>query len=116
MTASEIDREAFLVGLRGFDDPFGGVFDVEEFAGRRTIPPDDDLFVAPGVGLDALPDEGGYDMGAFEIKIIARTIEINGHEKNGIEPILLSVSLGLNEEHLFGQAVGCVGLLGVSVP
>jgi len=116
MTAPEIDREAFLVGLRSFDDTFGGVFDVEEFAGRRTIPPDDDLFIAPGFGLDALPDEGGYDMGVFGIKIIARTIEINGHEKNGIKAVLPPIGLALDEHHFFCQAVGRVGLLGVSVP
>lgn len=54
-------------------------------------------------------------MGCFWVKIIAWAIKIDGHEKYRIEPILLSVSLGLNEEHLFGQAVRSIGFFRVAI-
>jgi hypothetical protein len=55
-------------------------------------------------------------MGTLEIKIVTRTIKINGHQKNRIESILLIVGLALNKKHFLGQAVGGVGFLRVTIP
>ena len=55
-------------------------------------------------------------MGGTGIEIVARTVEVDGQEEDGIESVLLPVGLGLDEHHLLGEAVGGVRLFGIAVP
>ena len=55
-------------------------------------------------------------MRRLKIEVVTRTIEIDGEQEDRIEPILLTVGLGADEERLLGDAVGSVRLLRVAVP
>jgi len=55
-------------------------------------------------------------MGGGGIEIVARTIEVHRKKEDGVEAVLLPVSLGLHQKHFFGKAVRGVGLLGIPVP
>ncbi len=55
-------------------------------------------------------------MGNRKIKLISRPVEVNRQKINGIECVLLSVSLRLNQKHFLGQSVGSISLFGVSIP
>ena len=55
-------------------------------------------------------------MRGSRIEIIAGTVEIDRQEINRVEPVLLPVRLRLDQQHLLGQPVGRVGLLGVPAP
>ena len=79
-------------------------------------PQHDDL-VAPGLdGFDALADQRGDDVGGFGVEVVARAVEVDGEEVDGVDAVLVAVGLALDQEHFLGDAVGGVGLLGVAVP
>jgi hypothetical protein len=51
-----------------------------------------------------------------EVVIVPGTVEVDGEKIDAVEAILLAVGLKLNKEHLLGQPIGSIGLLGVTVP
>ena len=50
------------------------------------------------------------------VKIIAGSIQVDRKEIDGIESILLTVGLGLYQEHFFRETIGGIGLLRIPVP
>src|SRR5207247_11231945 len=95
---------------------FGGVLEVEELTRRRAGAPALDERLAPVAGIDALLDERGDDVGRGRIEVVAGSVEVDGQEEDGVEPVLLAVGLALYEERLLGDAVRRIGLLGIAVP
>src|SRR5919106_767104 len=67
-------------------------------------------------GVDTFFDQCWNDMRARRIEVIAWTIEVHRQQKDAVVAILLAVSLTLDQEHLFGQAIRGVGFLWVAVP
>jgi hypothetical protein len=66
--------------------------------------------------LDEFPDEGRDDVAGLRIKIVARAIEVDGQQGDGIEAVLLAVCLCLDKQHFLGQSVGSIGFLRIAVP
>ena len=50
------------------------------------------------------------------VEVVARAVQIDRHQVDRIEAVLLPVGLRLHQQHLLGQAVRRVGLLRVAVP
>ncbi len=55
-------------------------------------------------------------MRCLQIKVVTGTVQIYGKQIYGIEAVLLAVRLRLHQQHLLGQAIRRVGLLGIAVP
>ena len=55
-------------------------------------------------------------MGAREIEVVARPVEVRRQQEDRVEAVLLAVRRGADEQRLLGDAVRSVGLLGVPVP
>ena len=102
--------------LGGQQDAFGGVGCVEEFPRRGTVSPDHDFAGAAIDGVNAFLDQGGDHVGGSWVKVVAGPVKVDGQEADGVEPVLLPVRLPLDEQHLLGQAVRRIGLLGVAAP
>ena len=51
-----------------------------------------------------------------EIEVVARPVQVDRQQGDGIEAVLLAVGLGLDEQHFLGQSVRGVGLLRIAVP
>ena len=114
--AAEIHRFGRIVFFHREDESFGAVFDVEEFAADGAGAPGGDLCSAGESGLDAFADQGGDDVAGMRMEIIARAVEIDRQKIDGVQAVLLAVGLAHDQEGFFGDAVGGVGFLGVSVP
>jgi hypothetical protein len=52
----------------------------------------------------------------LQIEIVSWTVEIDRQQKNCIKAILCPIGLGLRKQHFFGQPVGRISLLGITVP
>jgi hypothetical protein len=50
------------------------------------------------------------------IEVVAGAVEVHGEQEDRVEPVLLAVGLRLHEEHLLGESVRRVRLLGIAVP
>ena len=50
------------------------------------------------------------------IEVVAGPVEVHRDEVDDVEAVLLAVGLALDEQHLLGEAVRRVRLLGVAVP
>jgi len=50
------------------------------------------------------------------VEVVSGAVEVDGQQKYGVEAVFGAIGLGLDEEHFLCQAIGCVGLLGVTVP
>jgi len=109
ITASDIYRNTFIEILSGLDDPFSGVFNMKEFTSRRTVSPNDYLFLTSSFSFNAFLDKRWNDMRTLGIEIISRSIEVDGHKENRIESVLLTIGLALDEHHFFRQGVGSDG-------
>ena len=75
-----------------------------------------DVVGAALAGIDALLDERGDDVRGGRVEVVARAVQVHGDEVDDVEAVLLAVRLALDEQHLLGQPVGRVRLLGVAVP
>src|SRR5438093_12834306 len=113
---ADVDGLRLVVALGGAHDALGGVLDVDELTRRRAGAPALDERLAPVAGIDALLDERGDDVGRGRIEVVAGSVEVDGQEEDGVEPVLLAVGLALYEERLLGDAVRRIGLLGIAVP
>jgi hypothetical protein len=51
-----------------------------------------------------------------QVEVITRTVQIHRQKENGIEAILLAISLRLHQHHLLGEAVGSICFFGVADP
>src|SRR5437762_3353518 len=71
---------------------------------------------AEPLSLEELPDQGGYDVGSFQVEVITGTVEVRYQEIDGIESVLSPIGLTLNEQHLLCEAVRRVGLFRISGP
>ena len=81
ISASKVYRDALFEGFRGLDDPFGRVVNIKEFAGWRTVSPNDYLFLTSSFSFDAFPNERRDDMRALRIEIVSRAVEVYRHKK-----------------------------------
>jgi hypothetical protein len=52
----------------------------------------------------------------LRIVVVPGAVEVHRQQVDRVEPVLLAVGLCLDEQHLLGDAVRRVGLLGVAVP
>ena len=66
--------------------------------------------------LDAFSNQRRDHVRGFGIEIVPRTVQVHGQQKDGIEAVLLSISLGLDGENLLGDSVRGIGFFRVSVP
>ena len=55
-------------------------------------------------------------MGALQVEVVPRPVEVRGEEKDRVQSVLLPIRAGPDEQRLLGDAVRGVRLLGVSVP
>ena len=78
--APRFTGSAPVVVLGREHDPLRGVVDVEELAVARAGAPDLDHLVAALHRLHALADEGGDDVGALGVEVVARAVEVHGQE------------------------------------
>src|ERR1039458_957762 len=56
-SAAHVHRRRAVVNLRRQHDGLGGILDVEEFPGRRSVTPQSDRVFAAALRPDALPDQ-----------------------------------------------------------
>ena len=59
---------------------FGQVVAVEKFTTRRTRAPDRETPVSPHLGFMSLADQGGQDVAGLQVVVVARAIEVGGHD------------------------------------
>src|SRR4029077_5602819 len=55
-------------------------------------------------------------MRRLRIEVVVGAIEVYGQEINTIEPVFLSIRLGLDQQHLLGESIRRVGLFRVNMP
>src|SRR5215471_15529381 len=55
-------------------------------------------------------------MRSFEIKIVARAVQVRRQQKYRIKAVLLTIGLRLDQHHLLREAIRCVGFLRITVP
>ncbi len=55
-------------------------------------------------------------MRRLHVKIVPRAIEVHWEQDDRVEALLLPMRLGLDQHHLLFEAVGGVGLFGISGP
>lgn len=55
-------------------------------------------------------------MGGAGVEIVPGAVEVYGQQEDGVKAILLAIGLALHQQHLLGEAVGCVGFFGIAVP
>ena len=67
-------------------------------------------------GFEAFADQGRDHVRALGVEIIARTVQVDRQQEDGIEAVLLAVGLRLHQQHLLRQPVRRVGLFRVTVP
>ena len=115
-TDAEVDRLGAVVPFSRQDDPIRCIVDVQELARRRARSPHLDLVVATFARLDALLDQGRDDVRACGIEVVARPIQVHRDQVDDVEPVLGAIGLALDEQHLLGEPVRCVGLLRIPVP
>ncbi len=86
---AEVDRLGAVVALGGEDDPLGGVVDVQELARGRAGAPDLDVVGARVAGVDALLDQGGDDVRAGRVEVVAGAVEVDRDQVDDVEAVLL---------------------------
>jgi hypothetical protein len=87
ITAPNIDWDAFLERLRGFDNPLGRVFDAPKFTGRPTVSQNDNLFLSLRFGFNTLLDERRNNARALGSEIVARAVKrLTGMRKIELNP------------------------------
>ena len=116
MPRVDVDRLLALIALRRQHDRLGRVLDIEELAGRASRAPDGDLGRPARRRVHALLDQRRDHVRRARVEVVAGAIQVHGHEEDGVEAVLPAVGLRLHEQHLLGQPVGRVGLLGVPAP
>ena len=115
--AAQVDRLARVVALGRQHDALGGVLDVEELARRRAVAPQHDLARRRArARVDELADHRRDDVRRLQVEVVARAVEVHREQHDAVHAVLLAVGLRLHQQHLLGDAVGRVGLLGVAVP
>ena len=55
------------------------------------------------LGFNAFLNERGNHVRGLGVKVVARTVQVHGEQKDRVEPILLAVRLALDQQHLFGE-------------
>ncbi len=55
-------------------------------------------------------------MRRLQVEVVARAIQVNRQDEDGVESVLVTISLRLYQHHLLGQAIGCIGFFGVANP
>ena len=113
--ATEVDRLTPIDFFSGVEDATGGVFHVEEFAGRFAGSPRGNRIVSVVAGLQAFADDSRDNMGGFEVEIVPRTVEVHRHQIDAVEIVLLPVGFRLSEERFLRDTVRGVCLFGVPV-
>ena len=66
--------------------------------------------------FDALADHAGMTCELGRVEVVARAVQVGRQQVDGVEAVLLAVRLRLDQQHLLGQAVRRVGLLGIARP
>ncbi len=56
-------------------------------------------------------DQGGQDMGVLQIKIISGSVQISGHQADGIKAVLLVIGLAHLDTGDFGHGIPLIGRL-----
>ena len=85
----DIQVQRFVVVLHQEQAGIRQIIDVEKLPPGCPAPPDDDLLTAFRAGIVELPDEGGQDMAALEVEVVARAIEVGGHRGDEVAAVLL---------------------------
>ena len=67
-------------------------------------------------GLDELADHRRHDVRCFPVEIVVFAVHIARHQHDGIEPVLLAIGSGEQEEHEFGRGIRCALRLGIALP
>ena len=116
MAGAKVDRIGAVVALPGQLEPLCAVVHVEELTRGRAIAPQHDLLHAIGARVVHLADQGRDDVGALEVKVVARAVEVHRQQEDRVEPILLAIALRADEQRLLRDTVRGVRLLGVAVP
>ena len=115
--AAQVDWLGTFVALHGGDDALGAVAHVQELA-CRPAGPHTLMARSPGrPGFDALADQGGNHVRA----VAGRSCRLgrtgwSAAGRSALKPYCCAIRLGLDQQHLLGQAVRRVGLLGVARP
>ena len=82
----------------------------------RARAPGDDLRLAGVDGILELHDQRRNDVGGRGVEIVAGAVEIDRQQVNDVRPVLLPIRLPLDQQHLLGQAIRRVRLLGITIP
>ena len=87
---------------------------MQELAARCAGAPHDHILGTNEFGLVELADEGGQHMAPLELEVVARAVEIRGHQRDGVEAVLLAVGLTELDAGDLGDGVPLVGWLQAS--
>lgn len=82
---------------------------MQEFPQRRARAPNDDLRGIGRLSLMEPTDQRGQDVRVLRVEVVLRAVEIGGHGRNGIEPMLDAVGLAHLDASDLGDGVPLVG-------
>lgn len=72
----------------------GEIIDIQKFAAWFSTSPNCDLgVVSQDLGVVEFPNQGGQNVGAFEIEVVVRAVEIGGNGGNEVASVLAPVGL-----------------------
>ena len=96
----EVDRVGLIVVFRGQQQALGSVRNIEELTRGRACSPALDERIALLTRVHAFLNKSRDDMRRLRVKIIARAVQVDREEVNGVKPVLLAVGLALDEQVL----------------
>ena len=64
----------------------------------------------------ALADQSRDHVARSRVEVVARAVQIGGHQEDAGEPVLFAIGGEHHKQSLLGHTVGRVGLLGIPVP
>src|SRR5271163_5057442 len=82
---------------------------MQKLATGQTRSPDSNFVLARSRRLMEFSDQGRENVRVLEIEVVAGTVEISGHERDGIETILLLVGLTHLDSGDFRDGVPLIG-------
>ena len=82
---------------------------MEELALGGSGTPDGEVGGVGFLGFMGLAEESGEDVRGFEVEVVAGSVEVGGHEADGVEAVLLAVGLAHFDTGDFGDGVPLVG-------
>jgi hypothetical protein len=101
--------EAGVVEVHQETAGLGEVVGVEELSARGSGSPDDHLLRARGLGLRRLADQRGQNVRAGEVEVVARAVEVGGHDGEVAGAVLAVVAPAHLDAGDLGNGIGPVG-------